>query len=245
MPWFRVDPRSAIGAWFLRFCGAVARSAIRLIGGTCRYRVIAGAETLQKLLQNPGPVLLVIWHDRAICSACYFSGPFIRDRLNLALMISQSQDGEIVSHIVRPWTRVRSARGSATRGGREALRIMHRIMAKERIPGLLAPDGPHGPRRQFKLGAAVLAQMANAPVVPVALAPERSFRLGSWDRLIMPIPFSRVAVAFGQPTPVPRGLSGEELESVRARLETELNRTTSLTEIAALPNRPHPVSAAG
>ena len=67
----------------------------------------------------------------------------------------------------------------------------------------------------------------------------------SWDRLIMPIPFSRVAVAFGQPTPVPRGLSGAELESVRVRLETELNRTTSLTEIAALPNRPHPVPATG
>lgn len=230
MPVVRVDPRTAFGTLFLRACGAIARYIIRLVGATCRYRVVAGSETLNKLLGNPGPVLLVIWHDRAVLSACYLSGPFIRERLDLALMISQSQDGEIVSHIVRPWKKVRAARGSATRGGREALRIMYRIMAKEQIPGLLAPDGPHGPRREFKVGAAVLAQMANAPVVPAALAPQRCFSLKSWDRLIVPLPFSRVAVAFGQPMTVPRGISTEELERTRLELEVELERTTALAE---------------
>ena len=230
MPVVRVDPRTAFGSLFLRACGAIARYVIRLVGATCRYRVVAGIDTLNKLLGNPGPVLLVIWHDRAVLSACYFSGPFIRKRLDLALMISQSQDGEIVSHIVRPWKRVRAARGSTTRGGRQALRIMYRIMAKEQIPGLLAPDGPHGPRREFKVGAAVLAQMADAPVVPVALAPERCISLKSWDRLIVPLPFSRVAVAFGQPTSVPRGVSPENLEEIRLRLEEELERTTNRVE---------------
>jgi len=230
VPLFRVDPRSAFGSFLLRCAGALARYTIRFVGATCRYRVVEGADRLNRLLGTPGPVLLVIWHDRAVLSACYFSGPFIRKRLDLALMISQSQDGEIVSHIVRPWKKVRSARGSTTRGGRQALRIMYRIMAKEQIPGLLAPDGPHGPAREFKVGAAVLAQMANAPVVPVALAPQRCFTLKSWDRLIVPLPFSRVAVAFGEPMAVPRGISSEELEAIRLKLEAELSRTTLRAE---------------
>jgi len=245
VPVFRVDPRTAFGGYFLRLCGALARYIIRFVGATCRYRIVEGADRLNRLLGSPGPVLLVIWHDRAVLSACYFSGPFIRKRMDLALMISQSQDGEIVSHIVRPWKRVRSARGSATRGGRQALRIMYRIMAKEQIPGLLAPDGPHGPLREFKIGAAVLAQMANAPVLPVALAPQRCFRLKSWDRLIIPLPFSRVAVAFGQPIRVPRGVSATELEALRVRLQEELNRTTLRAEADAEPEIPVPATAHG
>jgi len=245
VPLFRVDPASAFGQLFLRILGGMARYAIRLIGATCRYKVVEGADRLNTLLGNPGPVLLVIWHERAIASACYFSGPFIRQRLDLALMISQSQDGELVSQIMRPWKKVRSARGSATRGGRAALRIIHRIMTKEQIPGLLAPDGPHGPSREFKVGAAVLAQMANAPVLPVAVAPARHFRLGSWDRLIVPLPFSRVSVAFGKPIAVPRGLSGADLEALRLRLEAELTRTTDVAEAAPSPAQPAPVPVHG
>ncbi len=233
MPLFRVDPDGAFGSLLLRACGILARGAIRLVGASCRYRVVDGAERLQKLLGNPGPVLLVIWHDRAIQSACYLSGPFIRKRLDIALMISQSQDGEVVSHIVSPWKKVRSARGSTTRGGRAALREMHRIMKREQIPGLLAPDGPHGPRHEFKLGAAVLAQMANAPVLPIAIVPERFIQLRSWDRLIVPLPFTRVSVAFGAPVPVPRGLSAEQLEEKRRQLEDALNEVTRVAESEA------------
>ncbi|MHC4953815.1 MAG: lysophospholipid acyltransferase family protein [Planctomycetota bacterium] len=245
MPLFRVDPESAFGSFLLRFLGTVARWVIRLVGATCRYRVVEGSDRLQRLLSQPGPVLLVIWHDRAVLTACYLSGPFIRNRLDLALMISQSQDGQIVSHIVGGWKKVRAARGSTTRGGRAALRAVHRMMTKEQIPGLIAPDGPSGPRREFKVGAAVLAQMANAPVLPMALAPEKLFRLRSWDRLIVPAPFTRVSVSFGQPIAVPRGLSGDELEKTRMRLEAELNRTTHVAEQASASARDFVQPAAG
>jgi len=233
MPLFRVDPKGALGSLLLRICGTLARWAIRVLGASCRYRIVDGADRLQKLLGQPGPVLLVIWHERAVLSACYLSGPFIRKRLDLALMISQSQDGEIVSHIMRPWKKVRSARGSATRGGRAALREMHRVMTRNQIPGLLAPDGPHGPAREFKLGAAVLAQMAKAPVLPIAIAPDRCFRLRSWDRLIVPMPFARVRVAFGAPIEVPRGISVDELEQKRAQLEEALDEVTRRAESEA------------
>jgi len=128
---------------------------------------------------------------------------------------------------------VRSARGSTTRGGRAALREMHRIMTREQIPGLLAPDGPRGPRHEFKLGAAVLAQMANAPVLPIAIVPDRYIQLRSWDRLVVPFPFTRVTVAFGAPVPVPRGLSAADLEQKRRQLEDALNEVTRIAEAEA------------
>ena len=80
---------------------------------------------------------------------------------------------------------------------------------------------------------AVLAQMANVPVVPVGLMPQESIRLRSWDRLFVPRFFSRVAVVVGQPIEVPRGANGEALEQVRLRLEAALTRVNRDAESAA------------
>ncbi|MHC4937703.1 MAG: lysophospholipid acyltransferase family protein [Planctomycetota bacterium] len=232
MPWFRVDPNRTRGHPGLRVLGFIARRLIRTVGATLRYDVVEGADRLAELLKTNRPVLYVIWHNRAITTVSWLSSPRIRKQLKIAIMASQSQDGEIVTNIARPWP-IKVVRGSATRGGRAALRELHRVMTKGNLPGLLAPDGPKGPKYQFKIGVAVLAQMANVPVVPLGLMPQESIRLRSWDRLYVPKFFSRVAVVVGEPIEVPRNLASNELEQVRLRLEAALTRVNHAAEEAA------------
>ena len=231
MPWFRVDPNETTGHPLLRILGWVARRTIRVVGSTLRFDVVEGRDRLDKLLTSGKPVLFVVWHNRAITTVTWLSSPAMRKRLRIAIMASQSQDGEIVTNIARPWP-IRVVRGSATRGGRAALRELYRVMTQEKIPALLAPDGPKGPKYEFKIGVAVLAQMAKVPIVPLGLMPTNQFRLRSWDRLYVPKLFSRVTLVVGEPIDVPRGVSGDDLEQVRKRLETALTRVNRAAVVA-------------
>jgi lysophospholipid acyltransferase (LPLAT)-like uncharacterized protein len=88
---------------------------------------------------------------------------------------------------------------------------------------MLIPDGPHGPAYSAKLGVVVLAQMTGAPLLPISFAVDRRWRLGSWDRLIIPKPFARVRMAVGEPITVQRASSSNDLEGYRQRLEESLN----------------------
>jgi len=232
MPWFRVARQDTAGHPGLRALGAIARWTIRLVGCTLRFDVVEGRARLERLGAEKRPVLYVIWHNRAIATVCWLSSPRIRRSMRIAIMASHSQDGEIVTNIARPWP-IRVVRGSATRGGREALRELHRVMTREKIPALLAPDGPKGPKYEFKVGVAVLAQMAKVPIVPLGLMPQDGFRLRSWDRLHLPKFFSRVAVVVGEPVEVPRGASGEEMQRLRERLESALTHVNRRAEAAA------------
>ena len=87
----------------------------------------------------------------------------------------------------------------------------------------MIPDGPRGPRFQAKPGAVVLAQMSEAPIVPMSFAADRYWNLGSWDRMIIPKPFARIRVAVGPPRSIDRGLPADELERERVELERTLN----------------------
>ncbi|MEM8886035.1 MAG: DUF374 domain-containing protein, partial [Planctomycetota bacterium] len=175
MPLTHATPESSSGRRILGILGAAARGLIRMVGMTLRFDVVEGRERLQQLFSSGRPVVYVVWHNRAIVSACWLSSPRLRKQLRMAIMASHSRDGQIVANITKPWG-VRVVRGSATRGGQAALRELHRVVTREKMPVFLAPDGPKGPKFQFKLGVAVLAQMANIPVVPIGLVPQENWR---------------------------------------------------------------------
>ena len=69
----------------------------------------------------------------------------------------------------------------------------------------------------------MLAQTSRAPILAFGFAARKSWALKSWDRMIVPLPFSRITVAVGPPQTVPRGLSSEELEAERSHLQALLN----------------------
>ena len=103
----------------------------------------------------------------------------------------------------------------------------------EKVEGLnagITPDGPRGPARKLQEGVITLGQLSQYPILPVSFSASRAIRLKSWDRFMIPIPFSRAAFVYGEPITIPRRLNETEKDAWRARVEDELNRVTDLSD---------------
>ena len=172
---------------------------------------------------HTGNVVAGSWHRHAI-----FLFYFFRDLGQRGIMISRSRDGEMTAGIARRFGYT-PIRGSSSRGGGKALAEMVRFMS---VPGVkrlcgTAVDGPRGPARVLKKGMLALAKETGAWFVPVACSGNRLVTLHrAWDRTILPKPFSRVIVDFGQPFRVAPDISAEDFEALRAKTEGLLNRLT-------------------
>lgn len=206
----------------------VLRLLIRLLAKSYRFE-LCGEQRLDRAIEGDHPSIYVFWHHQLLLAA-----PLIFDRLlpgkhPLTVMISQSRDGELTTRVAERWG-FRVCRGSASRGGRVALRGLYRELAKHDSSILMLPDGPHGPTGVVKPGVVVLAQTAGCPIVPVGLATQRPLRLRSWDRLQLPLPRARISAQIGEPISVPRDFKDEERERARQELEATLER---LSEQAA------------
>ena len=193
---------------------------VRLLGSTCRVRVAAGGEVLERLTRDGGATVLAFWHDRLVFGSHFLSWRLIRRGYGLTVLISPSRDGELAARAaVRLGARV--VRGSSSRGGSQGVRGMLRQAGSDRAL-VLVPDGPKGPPRRAKPGVVLLARLTRSPIVPFTWVADRSWRLRSWDRLEIPKPFARVAVAFGEPQEVPRTGGDEEADRRLAALEESL-----------------------
>ena len=123
-------------------------------------------------------------------------------------------------------------RGSATRGGVGGLLRLVRTV-REGTSVVILPDGPRGPRYVAKGGVVQLARLTGVPIVPITYAASRVWRLGSWDQLVLPLPFARFEVAVGAPIAVPADADAAELERRRAEVETSLRDLTRAVEARA------------
>ncbi len=226
-----LDKDSRHGSLLIGFAARLVRWVLLALGRTWKLEVVAGREHLDALLADPRPVILSYWHNRAFSSATFLLDRLHRRGLDVTLLASQSRDGELVTRVCRRWD-IHTVRGSASRGGTAALRGVHRAITRRGSSPILIPDGPRGPLYHFKVGVAVLAQTSRAPILPLGFAAEKSWTLASWDRMIVPRPFTRVAVVVGAPQTVSRDLSGDALEAERQRLEALLDALTRQAEAA-------------
>jgi lysophospholipid acyltransferase (LPLAT)-like uncharacterized protein len=103
------------------------------------------------------------------------------------------------------------------------LRDYYETIVKQQISPAIAPDGPRGPVHQCKPGAVLLSQLTGKPILPVSVAASRTWRLSTWDQFEIPLPFSRVAIAFGEPFKVPRGTGADGIRRMQAELAERLN----------------------
>jgi lysophospholipid acyltransferase (LPLAT)-like uncharacterized protein len=171
----------------------------------------------------PHHVVGASWHRHAIFLFYFFRN--LGDRL---IMISRSHDGEIAARAAKRFGYT-PVRGSSSKGGGEALQQMIAIMNNGRKAYLCgtAVDGPRGPARQMKKGMLAVARQTGALFVPMACSGDRLITFPkAWDRTIIPKPFSRMTIAFGEPETIPSDLSDHALESLRRKLEDDLNRLT-------------------
>ncbi len=195
---------------------------------TCRVVAVRGAEHLEAALAKAPSLIPCYWHQHQLYCGKYLLEQ--RARMKVGWLISPSVDGELGAMMVR---RVGGSviRGSSSHTGARALRDYYQAVAKEDISPVITPDGPRGPRFKFKPGAILLAQMSGRPILPMAYAASRAWRV-KWDRFVIPVPLSRIAVAIGPPRYVPRTLDAAALEQLQEEMERELRRTYELARSA-------------
>lgn len=207
------------GSWQPTLAALLIRTVIGVLGRSCRWDVEGDEDPEEWLRRHDGPVVVATWHEHAALLGYWFPRRLLSRGYRVASLSSQSRDGEIGTRVSEGWGS-RVIRGSSSRGGSLGLRRLYRAMVKDRRSVVMLPDAPRGPRREAKPGTVILAQMGGVPIVPLGFSAERAWRLKSWDRMIVPKPFSRVTVRMGEPFHVP---AGEDREVARKRLERALN----------------------
>jgi len=197
--------------WHIRVVGTLAAGALRLLNRTVRARLaLAGPE------QHPvGPehqrYVYVFWHESIVALTAW--------RIKAHVLASQHADGELMARVCRHLG-IGVVRGSSTRGGSAALLGLLRRAGATHVA--LTPDGPVGPPKRVKAGALALASMSGMPVVPVGVACTKAWRARSWDRMMVPLPWSRSFFVTGPAMHVPTGLDRAGLERYCRQTEAAL-----------------------
>jgi hypothetical protein len=138
------------------------------------------------------------------------------------ILISRSFDGELITRILEMFG-FHAVRGSSSRGAREGLLGLKQVIESGK-PAIFTADGPRGPIYQTKMGPIKLAQITGAPIGCFHLEPEHAWVLRSWDRFLIPKPFTRIVVSWAKQTGVPFDLSAEEFEAKRQELNAAIER---------------------
>jgi lysophospholipid acyltransferase (LPLAT)-like uncharacterized protein len=156
----------------------------------------------------------------------YFPHLYYRQRFTI--LVSHSKDGEFVSRVLQCFG-AHVTRGSSSRGGAQALR---EIVRKVRggYHAALTPDGPRGPRYHVQPGIVAVAQKTGAAIVPVTYSARWKKVFRSWDAFLIPLPFSRIVVIYGQPIYVPASASPAVFEAKRHEVETSLQYITEMAD---------------
>ena len=186
-------------------------------------RIIWIRRDIRSRLEDSGQgFIYVFWHARQAFLTYLHAGDKIHP------LISRSKDGEIIAQVCRGFG-LEAARGSSSRGGMEAARELIRWLAQGERVGI-TPDGPRGPREEVQDGALFLAQKTGAAIVPVAYGAKRAWTFNSWDRFLLPQPFNRIVMAYGEPLHIgPQ----EDLTPCAMRLKEALERITKEVDDAA------------
>ena len=198
-----------------RILGFLVFVAVALWRSTLRIRVVGGGNR-DAIVAKGRPVLHALWHQRMVLGI--FKFPY----RGVVTMASRSSDGDVIASFLFFWG-LTAVRGSSSRGGGEALAEMVEALRGTTRWAALTPDGPRGPARKSKPGLFRLAEELDAPVLPVGTSCRRPKFLNSWDRYLLPLPFSRAVVVFG--APVDR-LPGEGIEAFLARVDAAIDRET-------------------
>lgn len=192
---------------------------IRLAWALCRKPRIIGLEHLDAALARAPSFIPVYWHQHQLfCAKALFD---LRERgVRLGFLVSPSVDGEIGAMIIQRFGG-HAIRGSSSHTGARALRDYYEALVKQDLSPAITPDGPRGPRFVFKPGAILLSQMSQRAVLPMAYAASRA-TLFHWDKFVLPWPFTRITIAFGEPQFVPRTLDAKALAQWQLDLATRL-----------------------
>jgi len=217
--------------WKRKLSYALIRPIVKLFlttfWWTCRVEKVIGDEHAQALIDKGDPIIPCYWHQMHVFGSWYMR-KLQKRGLKLGYLVSPSVDGEVLAKIIKSWGIV-AIRGSSNRTGAKALKDMYNIIMKDKVSPVTTSDGPTGPIHEFKQGAVMLAQLTQSPMLPVAYAADRYWQAKSWDKFIIPKPFSRIVIAVGEPHYIEKKSNAEKMEEERIKMETDMNE---LIEVA-------------
>ena len=194
--------------------------AIRLIGPTLRV-CISREDGAQETLDQR-PLIGSFWHS------CIIPATYICRNLGVRVMSSNSYDGEYMGRIIHKFGFV-AVKGSSSRNAVRALLGLRRALG-EGWPVAFTLDGPRGPRHKVKPGPVALGRSSGVPLTMFHAAVDKAWVLHSWDRMMIPVPFSRVLVRFGQLIRVPEDAGDEDVERYNGELQASLDRVCEFAE---------------
>ena len=206
--------------WLVSWAGYLA---VRLISPTLRWKVSiedGGPDDIATIHQRP--VIYVFWHR------CVFPATYFWRHRQIQVMTSSSFDGEYIARIIEKFG-YGAVRGSSTRGGVRALLGMHTELEAGRSVAFTI-DGPRGPVYVAKPGAALLARNTGAAILPFHIALQAPWTLRSWDRFMIPRPFTNAVVRIGNVIRVPSEADSPMLARYHADLQSTLERLRDLAE---------------
>lgn len=201
---------------FIFVATIIARPLLLLFRHSLSIRVY-NRRYVTDIRKNRENFILSVWHENMILPL------LVHDGQGIHVLVSRHFDGEIIARILRGFG-LPAVRGSSSRGGEEAYRMMKLKMNNGRFEAAFTPDGPTGPRRQMKLGVVRLSAETSAPIIPMGIAATRFRRLNSWDRLLLIFPFSRCVLRYGKPFYVPPVRNIETLKRFAQKLTEVTNR---------------------
>ena len=187
---------------------------VKLINLTYRIKVIN--QRIEDEIYNRGELPIYIsLHQR------FFPGiAFLAKRNKIAIIISQSSDGDLISKIVEifGWC---SIRGSSSKGGARALVALKKLIKEGYAVGHVV-DGPRGPFGKIKPGLLTLARISKMPILPIISSAEKKWVFNSWDRFMIPKPFSKIIMRFDKEIYIPENSSQEKFNDTLIKIEDRL-----------------------
>jgi lysophospholipid acyltransferase (LPLAT)-like uncharacterized protein len=201
----------------------VAAGYVRLVFVTSRWQWIGNDESI-RLLQTPGQsAICAFWHGRLLMMFCAWRTG--GDRMHV--LISGHRDGLFIANVTHKLG-MEVVEGSTSKGGAKALRDLIQLLADGDCIAI-TPDGPRGPRGTVAVGTMALARLSGKPVIPFSFGVTRGIQLKTWDRFLLPLPFSRGVFAFAAPQHFSR-----EIDDTTAseRLRLALNEATRMADEA-------------
>lgn len=177
-----------------------------------------GLEHIEAARAATGNIIFAIWHGGLLPLV------YVRRNEGINVLVSTSRDGEYIARVIRGLG-FDTSRGSSTRGGIRALRDL--IQAdSDRLDLGITPDGPRGPREKVQPGVIYLAKRLGLPVIPIGVSVRPGLRLKSWDRFMIPLPFARCTVVYGEPVLLDDCVTKEAIDRAGADLESRLGEVT-------------------
>ncbi len=195
---------------------------LKVLYSTYRIRIIN--DHIERNIYKRGyRPIYISWHQR------FFPGIlFLSSKKPIAIIVSRSKDGDMISRIIEilGWQPIR---GSSSRGGTEALQQIKMLAGSGYALGHIV-DGPRGPFGEVKPGVIAIAKASGMPILPTIISAEKKWIFKSWDKFIVPKPFSNIIIKFEKEFYIPRNAGKDDFESYRAAVQKMLHTSYNNTD---------------